>query len=57
MAKVELKADGQEVPSNKSVVNFISETVAGMINPLWGVGEVKTVELKIERFGLHRPGL
>jgi molybdopterin-guanine dinucleotide biosynthesis protein B len=48
-AKVELKVNGKEIPLNDFVVNFISETIIGMIKPLRGVKDIKTVSVKIEK--------
>jgi hypothetical protein len=46
---VELMVNGKEIPLNDFVVNFISETIIGMIKPLRGVTDVKTVSVKIEK--------
>jgi hypothetical protein len=48
-AKVELIVNGKEIPLNDFVVNFISETIIGMVKPLRGVKDVKTVSVKIEK--------
>jgi hypothetical protein len=48
-AKVELTVNGKEIPLNDFVVNFISETIIGMVKPLRGVTDVKTLSVKIEK--------
>ena len=44
---VELKVNGEEVALNDFVQEFVAQTLIGMVKPLRGVGEVKTIDLSI----------
>jgi hypothetical protein len=45
--EVVLKVNGQAIELNDFVDNFISQTVAGMIKSLRGVGDIDAIDLKI----------
>jgi hypothetical protein len=47
--KVELKVNGKTIELNNFVDNFISQTVAGMVKSLRGVGDIEDIDLKISR--------
>ena len=48
-AKVELKINGEEVALNDFVQEFVAQTLIGMVKSLRGVGEIRTIDLKISR--------
>jgi hypothetical protein len=45
--EVELKINGKAIELNNFVDNFISQTVAGMVKSLRGVGDIDAIDLKI----------
>ena len=46
-ARTELEINGKEIELNNFVENFISQTVLGMVKSLRGVGDIKTISLKV----------
>ena len=48
-ASVELEVNGKEIELNSFAQNIISQTVIGMAKSLRGIGDVKTIILKISR--------
>ena len=47
IARAQLKVNSKEIELNNFAQNFISQTVIGMVKSLRGVGEIKTVSLKV----------
>ena len=43
----DLTVNGKKIELNRFVENFISQTVMGMVKPLRGVDNIKTIDLKI----------
>ena len=48
---VELVVNGEKVPLNNFVQDFILQTLTGMVKSLSGVGDAETIKLKISKNG------
>lgn len=47
--RAELKVNGKEIKLNNFVERFISQTVIGTVKSLRGVGDVRTISLRVSR--------
>ena len=46
-ANADLTVNGKKIELNRFVESFISQTVIGMVKPLKGVNDIKTIDLNI----------